>query len=732
MTNRIYDSLDDLPAPGAEALIQLADTVAGSTIIDMALESATGAIFQAAGKQRVTVGSSGSVRGNTYSLHLQGIDSSVINDGVIGQIATPQSDFTTDVGIRFSGAGLGSVTNFQTIKGAVGIEIASTSTSARLELLNSGTIETTGVAVIGGRGDDRIVNTGTLKTTAVTPGAAALSLGAGDDLYDGRSGTVVGIIDLGDDDDVAYGGTGSETFSAGKGSNVIDGGGGHDTFIFGIGFNTVNGGSGTDTIDYSGVTWPSTPSNGFTVNLVSGSAFGNGHSDTLANIEHVIGSDRADTITGNFLANNIKGGDGDDILDGGSGDDTLDGGSGNNTVRFSGSTAATVDLSKADAQTTGYGTDKLIDIQNLEGGSGGDRLKGDQHANRLDGNSGNDTLMGLAGNDTLQGESGNDTLEGGAGNDTLDGGSGSDTAVFSGPRGRYSIVTDAGGITITDTTGQDGTDLLKDIRFAKFGDTTVALVNGNPTSIFPSSASVSESAAIGATVATFFGSDPDGDTLTFSLTSDAGGLFGISDGKLVVRNALNYETATQHTLTVKASDGWGGEFTKTLTITVRDNTTETTPIITSGTVAADQLEGESGNDRLSGLGGNDRLSGFAGADTLNGGAGNDTLVGGTEKDVFVFDKKPSVKSNLDYVQDFVPKDDTIHLSKTIFKISKGTLSKKAFVVGDHFKDKDDRILYLKKAGALFYDPDGSGPQKAIQFANISPKLPISHKDFVIF
>jgi serralysin len=99
----------------------------------------------------------------------------------------------------------------------------------------------------------------------------------------------------------------------------------------------------------------------------------------------------------------------------------------------------------------------------------------------------------------------------------------------------------------------------------------------------------------------------------------------------------------------------------------------------------------------------------------------------------VFDKKLSVKSNLDYVQDFVPKDDTIHLSKTIFsKISRGTLSSKAFVVGDHFKDKDDRILYLKSAGALFYDPDGSGPAKAIQFANISQKLPITHKDFFIF
>jgi serralysin len=751
MANYVYDSPDDLPLPGADALIQLADTIAGSTIIDMMLESATGTVFQASSKQRVTVGSNGSVKGDTYGLHLLGIDSSVLNDGVIGQIAATASDFTTDVGIRFSGAGLGSVTNFQTIKGAVGIEIAATSAAARLDLLNSGTIETTGLAVIGGQGGDRIINTNALKTTSVTPGAVALDLGAGDDLYDGRSGTVVGIIKLGDDNDVAYGGSGSETFSGGKGSNIIDGGAGDDTFVVGDGYNTINGASGTDTVDYSNATSVSTPPSGFTINLGSNSAYGNGYADALTNIENVIGSAYADTITGTFLSNNIKGGSGDDTLDGGSGDDTLDGGSGNNTAKFTGSTAAIVDLSNLQPHNTGYGNDKLIDIQNLEGGSGGDQLKGDQHANRLDGNSGNDILTGQAGNDTLQGESGNDTLEGGAGNDMLDGGSGADTAVFSGARDNYIIVTDTNGVTITDKTGQDGTDLLKDIRFAQFGDQTVALVNGNPTSISPSSASVSESAVIGATVATLFGSDPDGDSLTFSLIADAGGLFGISDGKLIVRNALNYETATQHIVTVKASDGWGGEFTKSLTITVRNNTAETTPIVKSGTAAADQLVGEAGNDRLFGLDGNDALFGENGADTLNGGtgndtlsggidadtlnggAGNDTLFGGTEKDVFVFDHKLSVKSNLDYVQDFLPKDDIIHLSRKIFsKISKGTLSSKAFVVGDHFKDKDDRILYLKSAGALFYDPDGSGSAKPIQFANISKKLPITHKDFLIF
>jgi serralysin len=121
-----------------------------------------------------------------------------------------------------------------------------------------------------------------------------------------------------------------------------------------------------------------------------------------------------------------------------------------------------------------------------------------------------------------------------------------------------------------------------------------------------------------------------------------------------------------------------------------------------------------------------------GNDTIIGGSGNDSLVGGTGKDVFVFDQKPNAKSNLDYIQDFNPPDDIVHLSRKIFsKIAKGALSSKAFVVGDHFKDKDDRILYYKQGGALFYDPDGSGSAKAIQFASLSKGLKISHKDFFV-
>ncbi|MBZ4023562.1 hypothetical protein CKO11_13955 [Rhodobacter sp. TJ_12] len=56
-------------------------------------------------------------------------------------------------------------------------------------------------------------------------------------------------------------------------------------------------------------------------------------------------------------------------------------------------------------------------------------------------------------------------------------------------------------------------------------------------------------------------------------------------------------------------------------------------VTTSGTNAADTLQGASGDDLLTGYGGNDLLTGLAGNDTLSGGDGADTLSGGTGNDV---------------------------------------------------------------------------------------------------
>src|SRR5262249_52769750 len=131
---------------------------------------------------------------------------------------------------------------------------------------------------------------------------------------------------------------------------------------------------------------------------------------------NVRGSEFSDSMVGNNDANFISGGGGDDTLDGAGGDDTLFGGPGNDSLvggagndtaaydDFDATTGVTVSLSNPGAQNTvGAGTDTLVSIENLRGGSFNDVLVGDGGANRLEGNFGNDVLRGLAGADTLDG-----------------------------------------------------------------------------------------------------------------------------------------------------------------------------------------------------------------------------------------------------------------------------------------------------------------------------------------
>ncbi len=84
------------------------------------------------------------------------------------------------------------------------------------------------------------------------------------------------------------------------------------------------------------------------------------------------------------------------------------------------------------------------------------------------------------------------------------------------------------------------------------------VINTKPTNITASTAlSFNENLANGTVLATFSGSDPDGDGMTYSLVNNAGGRYAIaSNGQLSVANTslINYETATSHVIRVRATD----------------------------------------------------------------------------------------------------------------------------------------------------------------------------------
>ncbi|MBX9459327.1 MAG: cadherin domain-containing protein [Rhizobium sp.] len=98
--------------------------------------------------------------------------------------------------------------------------------------------------------------------------------------------------------------------------------------------------------------------------------------------------------------------------------------------------------------------------------------------------------------------------------------------------------------------------------------------NSAPTDLALIGSSVAENADIGTVVGTFSATDADGDTLTYSLTEDAGGRFAlVTEGdvtRLVVSGPLDFETAASHGVSVKVTDGNGGEAVETFTIGVTD------------------------------------------------------------------------------------------------------------------------------------------------------------------
>jgi Ca2+-binding RTX toxin-like protein len=146
----------------------------------------------------------------------------------------------------------------------------------------------------------------------------------------------------------------------------------------------------------------------------------------------------------------------------------------------------------------------------------------------------------------------------------------------------------------------------------------------------------------------------------------------------------------------------------------------------------DKLYGAGGSDRLTGGGGADRLDGGIGDDKLIGGAGKDILVGGLGNDTFVF-TTAAVTGETDSVRDFASISDTFQIKRAVFaEIGRaGKLASDAFHLGSKAADAEDRIVYHKATGTLYYDPDGTGVQAQIAIAVLSNKAALALSDFVV-
>lgn len=148
----------------------------------------------------------------------------------------------------------------------------------------------------------------------------------------------------------------------------------------------------------------------------------------------------------------------------------------------------------------------------------------------------------------------------------------------------------------------------------------------------------------------------------------------------------------------------------------------------------DSLYGQGENDYLNGGGDHDFLSGHNGADTLVGGTGDDTLTGGAHADRFYFNAPDAASVGLDIITDFTWQEgDKIQVSARGFGggLQIGLLPWHQFRIGAGAVDGNDRFIYNSNTGALFFDVDGVGGQAQVQFAELTPGLPLIGSDLEV-
>jgi len=456
--------------------------------------------------------------------------------------------------------------------GVKGTDTVKTSLAAYTLGLNVENLIYTGSGATAFRGS------GNSENNVITGSAAGGTLngGAGNDTLNGGAG--IDALNGGDGDDIAYGRDGRDTLRGNGGNDQLFGGDGDDKIGGDDGDDIIDGGAGNDNIG------------------------GNAGNDTLI------------------------GGNGADRLDGGVGADTMIGGSGDDAYFVDDARDTITEAAGGGDDTVRVFVDRYTLSANVEamsyGGSSAFTGSGNESANRISGGDGNDVLDGRGGADTLTGGKGNDRFvfsRGQADGDRVTdfsgaGVAGGDKLVFTGfgkgvvtrigATDSYLIRADAahGGGTETITLSGVAGLAAGDYEFDGAPST-----NAPPSDITASNLSVAENVATGTTIGILSAIDPDaGDTATFRLLDDAGGLFRLSGNQLIVGGALSYGTSATHVITVQATDSAGETYAKSLTVKV---TKVTVDEALRGTEGADSFTYNSALPYK-------RYDGLAGADTV--------------------------------------------------------------------------------------------------------------------
>lgn len=332
----------------------------------------------------VRIGADGSIAVAEDGVRIAGAAGEVLNNGEI--MAGGYGVFFADLGTTWRQV----AQNNGTISGATGI-----AGNGALEVVNTGTIQATGDAgavpsfgtavhawrdaiidnagsivsshgagidVGDGGGQAIIRNTGLIQASAGRNAVSTdsgndyvenagdiigtVSLGNGDNIYDGSAGRILGGITAGSGSDTVLGGSGREAVDAGAGddevatgggndsvqgnagNDTIDAGDGNDIVDGGHGLDSMEGGAGFDILSYA-------PSFGAVdVNLATGEGSGGiAEGDVFSGFEGVRGSLHADTLTGSTGNDLLAGLDGEDLLVGSHGNDRLLGGAGNDMMQ---------------------------------------------------------------------------------------------------------------------------------------------------------------------------------------------------------------------------------------------------------------------------------------------------------------------------------------------------------------------------------------------------------------